>query len=89
MEELIKNYRQQKMDFLDNLQPDDLRNGESFNQAEAIIDKINQALHNAVLNQKNPAEFIKKSLATLFRENSPAIKKATELAELYLKIKLK
>jgi len=83
-----KNYHQQKKDFLDSLQPDDLRNGESFNQLEKIIDSINQACLKAVINQENSNEFITKALKNLFRENSPAIEKATELAETYLKNKI-
>ena len=88
MEESLKNYHQQKMDFLDSLQPDDLRNGESFNQLEKIIDNINQACLKAVINQENANEFITKALKNLFREDSSAIAKATSLAETYLKTKI-
>ena len=80
-------YQKQKIEFLDNLQPDDLRNGESFNQAEAIIDNINKALYNAILNKKDRGEFIDKALTNLFREDSSAIKKARDLADIYLKTK--
>ena len=77
-------YQQQKMNFLDNLQPDDFRNGESFNQAEVIIDNINEALRQAIINKKNSGDFITKSLARLFREDSLAIEKAMILSEVYL-----
>ncbi len=75
------------MDFLDNLQPDDLRNGESFNQLETIIENINKALINNIISGKNPSEFINKSLNNLFRENSSAKAKAINLANFYLQIK--
>jgi len=77
------NYDQQKADFLDSLQPDDFRNGGSFNQAEIIFDELNRAFFQAVINQKNPEEFIAKALRHLFRENSPAIAKAISLANAY------
>jgi hypothetical protein len=82
-----KTYQQQKMDFLDNLQPDDLRNGESFNQMGAILDNINEAFYNAKINNKNPEEFINKSLTNLFRENSQAIASAKNLAQIYSQTK--
>jgi hypothetical protein len=78
------NYEQQKADFLDSLQPDDLRNGGSFNCAEIIFDELNSAYFQAVINQKNPQEFISKALSHLFRENSPAIAKAISLANAYV-----
>lgn len=84
---MTKNYQQQKMNFLDNLHPDDLRNGESFNQLEMIIDNINQALCDHIINKKNPTEFIYKSLNNLFREDSPARALAVNLANVYLKMK--
>jgi hypothetical protein len=84
MPDLTTNYQQQKTDFLDSLQPDDFRNGGSFNQAEIIIDQLYEALHRAVLNQENPKEFIKKAVTHLFRENSPAVAKAISLSEMYL-----
>ncbi len=87
-QELVANYQQQKTDFLDNLQPDDFRNGGSFNQAETIIDELNKALHRAALNQENPEEFIKKAVTHLFRENSPAVAKAISLSRSYLQTKL-
>jgi hypothetical protein len=86
--ELATNYKQQKADFLDNLQPDDLRNAETFNQAEMIIDKLNEALYQAVINKKNPEEFIKKAMTNLFREDSPATIKAINLSNVYLKMKI-
>jgi hypothetical protein len=81
------NYEQQKADFLDSLQPDDLRNGGSFNQAEIIFDELNNAFLQATINQKNPQEFIAKALNHLFRENSPAIAKAISLANSYVAMK--
>ena len=87
MTEPTKNYQQQKMDFLDSLEPNDFRNGGSFNQAEIIIDELNNALHHAVSNQENPEEFMHKALTNLFRENSPAIAKATDLFGVYLEFK--
>jgi len=77
-------YQQQKMDFLDSLQPDDFRNGGSFNQASDIIEQLNKALHRAALNKENPVEFITKAVTHLFRENSPAVAKAINLAQIYL-----
>lgn len=87
LEESVVNYQRQKMDFLDSLQPDDFRNGGSFNQAESIIDQLNKALHRAVLNKENPEEFIKKAVTHLFRADSPAVAKAIKLSGLYLKTK--
>lgn len=83
--EVSANYDQQKADFLDSLQPDDLRNGGSFNQAEIIFDELNHAFFQATINQKNPEEFITKALRHLFRENSPAIEKAIKLANTYVR----
>ncbi len=80
-------YIQQKKEFLDSLQPDDFRNGGSFNQAEMIIEELHKALHQAVLNHKNPQEFITKAVSHLFRENSPAVEKAISLSNLYLEMK--
>jgi hypothetical protein len=88
MKEAPKNYHQQKMNFLDEIHPDDLRNGESFNQLEQIIDNINQAFHTKTTTSDNSNIFLTKSLATLFRENSPAIDKSEELAQVYLQEKL-
>ncbi len=82
-----KKYQQEKMNFLDSLQPDDLRNGESFNQMEKILDNINQAFYVATINNKNPEDSINKSLTNLFRENSPAIALAMNLAQTYLQTK--
>ncbi|NBV06760.1 MAG: hypothetical protein EBS06_05950 [Proteobacteria bacterium] len=86
---LAEIYQQQKTDFLDNLQPDDFRNGSSFNQAEIIIDEINKALYQAFLRKENPEEFIKKAVGNLFRENSQVAAKAINLANIYLEIKTK
>ena len=88
MEKLIANYQKQKMDFLDNLQPNDFRNAGSFNQAEIIIDELNKALYRATINKENSAEFIKKAATHLFREDSPAIAKIINLANTYLKTKI-
>ncbi len=83
----MKNYTKQKIEFLDSLQPDDFRNGGSFNQAEIIIDELNEALYRAVLNKKNPEEFITKAVTHLFRENSSAVEKAINLSRSFLEIK--
>ena len=80
---MTNNYHQKKMDFLDSLEPDDLRNGESFNQMEAIIDSLNESF----LKSANAEESIKKAVTNLFRVNSPAIAKAIDLAKTYLEIK--
>ena len=87
-QELVENYQRQKMDFLDNLQPNDFRNGGSFNQAEIIIDQLNKSLHRALLKQENPTDFIKKAVTHLFREDSPAVEKAISLSQAYLEMKL-
>lgn len=82
------NYQQQKIKFLDNLQPDDFRNGGSFNQAEIIIDKLNNALYRAVIDKKeDPEKFIRKAVTHLFRDNSLVIEKAINLAMFYLQTK--
>lgn len=86
---LAADYQQQKMDFLDNLQPDDFRNGGSFNQAETIIDELNKATYRAAINKENPAEFIKKAVTHLFREDSPAATRAINLSNVYLEMKFK
>ena len=83
MLDLTTSYQQQKTSFLDSLQPDDFRNGGSFNQAGIIIDQLNKALHRAALNQENKEEFIKKAVTHLFRENSPAAAKAINLFRMY------
>ena len=80
---MTKNYQQQKTDFLDNLQPDDFRNGGSFNQAEAIIDQLNEAAHKALQNGENSEEFIRKAASHLFREDSAAIEKIINLSKAY------
>ncbi len=82
-------FQKQKNDFLDSLQPDDFRNGASFNSAEEIIDQLHQALLKHAKNHDNYQEFIAKALANLFRENSPAKAKALDLANLYLEFNLK
>ncbi len=82
----MERYERQKADFLDNLQPDDFRNGGSFNQAEIIVDQLNKSLHQAVQRNEDPEEFIRKAVTHLFRENSPAIEKAINLSKIYLKV---
>ncbi len=86
-EELIANYYRQKTDFLDSLRPDDFRNGSSFNQAEIIIDQLNEGLYRATIKNENSAEFIQKAAKHLFRENSPMVAQAVNLSEIYLKMK--
>jgi|LauGreStaDraftv2_3_1035109.scaffolds.fasta_scaffold454784_2 hypothetical protein len=87
MSKLALQYNQQKIDFLDSLQPDDFRNGGSFNQAEIIIDQLNSALYKAAISNVNKDEFITKAVTHLFRENSAAVKKAIDLATLYLEMR--
>jgi len=79
----MSNYQKQKMDFLDSLHPTDFRNGGSFNQAEIIIDELN----NSVLNKENPQEFIQKAVTHLFRQDSPAVEKAINLSRVFLEMK--
>lgn len=76
------------MDFLDSLQPDDFRNGGTFNQSEKIIDELNEAFYNAALNKKNPTDFIKKAAHNLFRENSTAAEKLIKLSQTYLEMRM-
>ncbi len=86
--ELIKIYEKQKNNFLDSLQPDDFRNGGSFNQAEIIIDELNKAFYRASIDKKEDAQnFIRKALSHLFRDNSAAIEKAIKLSDTYLKMR--
>ncbi len=82
---LLDEYQKQKNYFLDNLQPNDFRNGASFNQAETIIDELYKAMH-AHITKKNedPEEFILKAAKHLFRDNSLAVEKMVNLAKLYL-----
>jgi hypothetical protein len=75
-------YHKQKMDFLDNLQPDDFRNPSNFNQAETIIDNINKAYYKSIINKSNAQDFIEKAVNNLFRENSAIAKKAIKLSTL-------
>ena len=82
------NYYSQKMQFLDSLEPNDLRNGESFNLVEQIIDNLNAAFHQHFLEKKDHQEFIRKAMENLFREDSVAIKKAIDLADVYLQEKI-
>ncbi len=70
-----ENYQKKKMELLDSLQPDDFRNGGSFNQAELIIDELCQA----ALGKENPREFIEKAATHLFRENSSVVIKVVNL----------
>ena len=80
-------YKQLKTDFLDNLLPDDFRNGGSFNQADMIIEHLNKALYNAVMKNENGEEYIKKAVTHLFREDSLAVAKAIELSRVYLEMR--
>ena len=50
----------------------------------SIINKIHKSLHQAILNNKDPEEYIEKSFSNLFRENSDALQKAKVLSKLYL-----
>jgi hypothetical protein len=84
MNNSLKIYHQKKADFLDNLSPDDLINGENFNLVEDIIEKINQAYFQHFLRHEDHQEFIKKAFKNLFRPNSLTTKKAIDLAEIYL-----
>lgn len=84
---LFENYKRQKMDFLDSLQPDDFRNGGSFNQAEIIFEQLNKSAYQAFLNQEDSEEFIKKAAIHLFREGSLAVEKLLNLTRIYLEIK--
>lgn len=77
-------YKQIKSNFLDNLQPDDFRNGGSFNQAEIIIDSLSEALKRAVASKEDPQKFIQKAVSNLFRDGSLAQQKAAELLNIYL-----
>lgn len=86
IEKLKADYAQKKADFLDELQPDDFRNGGSFNQAEQILDQLNQALLSHAIKNENPEEFIKKAVSHLFREGSPMVEKAIRLSQSYLEI---
>ena len=78
------NYQKQKAEFLDNLQPDDFRNAGSFNQAEIIIDQLNEALLRNAKNNKNSAEFIKKAVTHLFRADSLVVAQAINLSQIFL-----
>lgn len=89
LQESAENYQRQKTDFLDNLHPNDFRNGGSFNQAEIIIDQLNKSLLRAAIDQENPEEFIRKAVTHLFREGSPAVEKAINLAGVYLQLHLR
>jgi hypothetical protein len=86
MENLNTKYRQEKAKFLDHLSPDDFRNGGSFNQAEEIIERLNQQLYKLVQQNGNPDEFIKKALNHLFRDGSEAAEKAINLSRIYLQM---
>lgn len=81
----MQNYKQQQMTFLDELTPQDIRNGESFNDMENILDKINEAVHQRILTGKDHKDLLNKSFTNLFREGSSAIAKAIALSEIYLK----
>ena len=80
-----KNFEQEKSDFLDRLQPCDLRNSDSFNQAGEIIDKINESCKRKSLNQIETEKFIQKAAANFLREDSALLKEFTNLSKIYLK----
>lgn len=82
-------YNNRKENFLDSLQPDDFRNGESFNKTEIIIDKINEAFHQNTINGKAAEELLDKALSNLFREGSQSAKEAKILAQSYLALFVK
>lgn len=88
IEKLKADYAQKKADFLDELQPDDFRNGASFNQAEQILDQLNRALLVHAKKNEDTQEFIKKAVEHLFREGSLAAEKAIQLSDIYLEIML-
>lgn len=85
-EELANNYKKQKNEFLDNLQPDDFRNGGSFNQAGSIIEHLNKSLYQAIQNNEDGAIFIQKAAENLFRTDSLAIEKLIKLSNVYLEM---
>ena len=85
--DLVVEYRRQKMEFLDQLQPDDFRNGESFNQAGDIIDQINQSLYSKMTSGVDIEEFIHKAMNGLLRQKSQALPKAINLAQSYIKMR--
>lgn len=87
-EELMANFKRQKANFLDELKPTDFRNGGSFNQAEIIIDQLNDSLYKAVISKKNSEGFVKKAVEHLFRQDCAAVEKAIRLSQIYLEIKL-
>ncbi len=86
-EELRKIYQQQKTNFLDSLQPDDFRNASSFNHSEIVVEKMNEALHRAVIKNENTEDFITKAASNIFRENSSAIAGLISLSLKYLEMK--
>lgn len=85
--ELLQNYQRQKNEFLDNLQPDDFRNGGSFNQAGSIIEQLHKSLHQAIKNNEDTSNFMQKAAENLFRTESPAVEKLIKLSNSYLKMK--
>ncbi|MFT5703835.1 MAG: hypothetical protein ACI9TO_001214 [Rickettsiales bacterium] len=76
-------YQKNKSEFLDKATIDDLINGNNFNQLGEIIDRINVSYANHKINQSDPDEFIKSAAQGLFRENSSAIQKLIDLAEIF------
>ncbi len=84
--ELSENYQNEKVSFLDDLHPNDFRNGASFNQAELIVETLNKAMYSSFLKKENPEEFIKKAALNLFRQDSPAIAKLMKLSRCYLEL---
>jgi hypothetical protein len=78
-----ENYSKQKAKLLDKLEPCDLRNGESFSQAEDIIDKIIKSYHSKSLNNDNPEEFIRKAFLNFLRQDSVILEEFVNLSKLY------
>ncbi len=81
---LQKKFHEERSAFLDSLQPDDFRNGASFNSSAEIIDQLNNAFLQRAKNCQDQDEFMQKALDHLFRDNSSAKEKAFNLAKSYL-----
>ncbi|MBU6339562.1 MAG: hypothetical protein KGQ36_06315 [Rickettsiales bacterium] len=81
-------YEKQKIDFLDSLHPDDLRNAATFNQMEKIIEQLNKSIYQVAINKKDSEQFITKAAINLFRKDSPAIERLINLSKFYLETKL-
>lgn len=68
-------HQKQKAEFLDSLQPDDLRNPASFNLITEIIEEI----FSAAKHKNDPQEFVVKAASNLFRERSEMVEKMVKL----------